>query len=230
LKLKKPKPTPQPCWTPAEVEQIIAGSREPDRPKFIALAETGMRVAELTHLTWDDVDFQHNLLHIRPKDDWQPKTGDQRAIPMSPRLRAVLEALLRRSRWVFTAAPSKRFPQEDRPVSDRRLLAALKRVLKKLALKGHVHTFRHSFISKALTQGIPEAIVREWVGHVDAEVIRLCTHIADTACQAAMRRLAEAINNDLQKKEAKNGPEKCGKDSAQSQHKERSRRKDENAN
>jgi hypothetical protein len=36
-----------------------------------------------------------------------------------------------------------------------------------------VFTFRHAFISHALTQGIPEAIVRQWVRHVDAEVLKL---------------------------------------------------------
>ena len=42
----------------------------------------------------------------------------------------------------------------------------------------------------AVTTGIPEAIVREWVGHVDADVMKLYTHIASTTSQEAMRRLA----------------------------------------
>ena len=33
---------------------------------------------ELRHLTWEDVDFGRNVLHVRPKDGWQPKTGDKR--------------------------------------------------------------------------------------------------------------------------------------------------------
>jgi hypothetical protein len=43
-----------------------------------------------------------------------------------------------------------------------------------------------------VSSGIPEAIVRQWVGHVDREVTKLYTHIADEASQAAMQRLAEA--------------------------------------
>jgi site-specific recombinase XerD len=80
----------------------------------------------------------------------------------------------------------------DRQISERRLLLSLKRFLKQLGLKGHLHTFRHSFISHALIQGIPEAIVRQWVGHVDRDVMKLYTHIADAASQAAMQRLAAA--------------------------------------
>jgi site-specific recombinase XerD len=206
LKLKKPKPRPQPCWTKEEVQEILAACHEPQRMLLTILAETGMRVGELKHLTWDDVDFLRGVILIQEKVGWKPKTGDQRAIPMSPAARAVLEKLPRKAQWVFTAAPSRRYPKGDHQVSERRLLDYLKRVLKRLGFKGHVHTFRHAFISNALTQGIPEAIVRQWVGHVDPEVIKLYTHIADQASQAAMRRLAEAGNQTPAQagKEAKN--------------------------
>jgi integrase len=91
--------------------------------------------------------------------------------------------------WVVTAPPSPKYPNGDHQISERRLLKALKQILKKLGLRGHLNTFRHAFISGALTSGIPESVVRAWVGHVDADVIRLYTHIADATSQAAMRRL-----------------------------------------
>src|SRR5207248_3373282 len=34
LRLKKPKPNPQPCWTPDEVGKIIESATERERPKF----------------------------------------------------------------------------------------------------------------------------------------------------------------------------------------------------
>jgi integrase len=42
------------------------------------LAETGMRIGEAKWLTWEDVDFNHNLLLIRAKDTWRPKNGEDR--------------------------------------------------------------------------------------------------------------------------------------------------------
>jgi integrase len=189
LKLREPKPTPQPCWTEDEVEHILASASPVYRAAYTALADTGLRIGELKYLTWDDVDFVNNVLHIRPKDDWKPKTGDQRAVPMSVRVRSLLERLPRISRWVLTAPPSRIYPEGDHQISERRLLLALKQILRRLGLRGHLHTFRHAFISRALTSGIPESVVRSWVGHVDADVIRLYTHIADATSQAAMRRL-----------------------------------------
>lgn len=190
-KLKKPKPTPQPCWTAEEMDAIIAAADEPQRSVFLLLADTGMRIGELIFLTWDDVDVERRVLHVRAKEGWKPKTGDQRAVPMSVRVRGMLANLPRRGRWVFTAATSGKH-SAARQMSPRRLLVSLKRVLQKLGLEGHLHTFRHGFISNALTKGVPEAIVRAWVGHVDPEILKLYTHVMDEASQTAMARLVEA--------------------------------------
>lgn len=217
LRLKKPKASPQPCWTHEQVQQILNSSPDEAGAAFTLLAETGLRIGELIWLTWDDIDLGQNILHVRPKDGWRPKSGDQRAVPLSPRTREVLGSLSRRFRWVLTAPPTARRPERGQQVTERRMLALLKRVLKHLDLPGHLHTFRHTFISNALLKGIAIAVVREWVGHVDAEVIKLYTHVHDTASQAAMQRLAEANTNLLQKKEnVDHGPED---ESAHNQHK-----------
>jgi site-specific recombinase XerD len=113
---------------------------------------------------------------------------------MTPLARRVLESIGGGDGWVFTAGSITRFLATGRQISERRLLQYLKRLLKKLGLKGHLHTFRHAFISNALINGTPQAIVRQWVGHVDAEILKLYTHIADAAPQAAMQRLADANN------------------------------------
>lgn len=141
LRLKKPKLRPQPSWSRAEVDQILAAAREPHRSMLPLLAETGMRVGELKHLTWADVDFEHEVILIREKEGWKPKTGDERAIPMSSVVLAMLRGLPRNTKWVFTAPPSHAYTKGGQPISERRLLEYLKRVLKRLGLQGHLHTF-----------------------------------------------------------------------------------------
>ena len=121
----------------------------------------GVRVGEAKWLTWDDVDFEHRLIHIRPKEGWKPKSGDERAVPMSDRLFDLLHALPHTGTWVFTARVTTRHPATGRQVSERRLLQYLKRLLKRLGLKGHLHTFRHSFISFAANSGVPERVLRK---------------------------------------------------------------------
>jgi integrase len=190
LQLSKVKPGPQPCWTLEELESILAAARPVYLKALTILAETGMRVGELKHLTWQDVDFAANVLLIRPKEGWKPKTGGQRAIPISERLLAVLKPMSQRSRWVVTSPRMPAGSSELNQVLERRLLQSLKKTLKKLGLPGHLHTFRHTFISIALANGTAESTLRSWVGHVDHETLKTYTHVHDRTSQAEMRRLA----------------------------------------
>jgi len=190
LKLKKPTLTPQPCRSPAEVADILAASPADVRPALAQLAETGFRFGELAWLAWADVDRAANVLRVRPKDGWRPKSGDQRAVPISPAAVAVLDGLPRRHRWVVTMPPSRTAPVAGRQWTERRLLSALKGVLKGVGLAGKLHTFRHAFISRSLLGGAPAAVVKAWVGHVDDRVLAVYTHVRDDASQAAMRRLS----------------------------------------
>lgn len=43
----------------------------------------------------------------------------------------------------------------------------------------------------AIINRIPEAVIRQWVGHVDPRILQLYTHIADEQSQQAMARLED---------------------------------------
>lgn len=190
LKLKKPKPTPQPCFDDEQVEQILTLARPSHHATFLLLAETGFRIGETTWLTWGDVDIKANVLHVRAKNGWKPKSGDVRAVPISPRLAQLLRGLPRRGRWVLTAKKTECNPDEGQQISRSTTLAALKRVLFKIGIEGKLHTFRHAFISRCLTKGIEEAVVRSWVGHVDASIMRVYTHITCRVSQDRIKLLS----------------------------------------
>jgi integrase len=73
-----------------EIQTILAKAEGRWRPLFVTAIFTGMRASELRGLTWDDVDFSRNQLHVRQRANlWgeigAPKSaaGD-REIPMSP--------------------------------------------------------------------------------------------------------------------------------------------------
>lgn len=196
LKNREPKRTQQPFWTHEESQQILTAAQEPQCSVFTFLNETGMRIGEVQWLTWEDIDFKHGVIHVRPKSGWTTKTGNVRAVPMTPIAKTMLKKLPRKTRWVFTAPASAKYPKGDHQISARRLLKSLKRTLAKLNLQGHLHTFRHSYISRAIFNGVPEAVVRSWVGHVDEDTIRLYTHIASQQSQQAMQNLHQKLWGD----------------------------------
>jgi integrase len=74
----------------AEVQMFLSAAAGRWRPLFATAIFTGMRASELRGLTWDDVDFERNVIHVRQRANlWgeigAPKSaaGD-REIPMSP--------------------------------------------------------------------------------------------------------------------------------------------------
>jgi len=50
---------------------------------------SGLRRSEIFNLTWADIDFENQYIHIRPKDstrqtiEWEPKDHESRVVPMS---------------------------------------------------------------------------------------------------------------------------------------------------
>src|SRR4051794_2158648 len=71
-----PRPVPQAqrrpreYLTPKEVERLITAARQNrhghrDATMIRVAYQHGLRVAELCALRWDQVDFEHGLLHVR---------------------------------------------------------------------------------------------------------------------------------------------------------------------
>jgi integrase len=200
-KFKKPKSKEQPFWTEDEILRILKNSSGIAKTCFYVLAITGMRIGELCHMEWADIDFEKNIIRIRPKDfeganksgkpvksHWQPKNGEERLVPMNSQLRAMLLKLPRNSNWLISR--QSRVGGNPRQLHGQWLLDVLKRVLKKLGLDGHLHTFRHSFITIALVnENISSNVVRKWVGHIDPNVIANYTHVCDDASHGYMEQM-----------------------------------------
>ena len=197
-KLVKPKPTPRDYWRQDKLDAIVDTAKGPYKAAYLLMSETGMRVGEVIHLTWDDLtlDGPAPVAHIRANEvvagakPWRPKNGEERAVPLSPRAVAMLRSLPRRRRWLIdrmngTAATA------NQPANDRHILAYLKTVLAKLGLEGTNHKFRHSFCTIAVLAGVDFFTLRRWVGHVDEEALKIYVHIADEQAQMTMRQLAE---------------------------------------
>ncbi len=111
---------------------------------------------------------------------------------MTRRLQQVLRDQPHDFRWVVTAHASTKYPEGGNQISERRLLKTLKRLLKRIGLPttGKLHTFRHSFISKALAQGVPSTTVRRFVGHVSDEIMDMYNHVHDQEAQSAIQKFA----------------------------------------
>lgn len=169
-----PRPKARSAPSMAEVNAILKEATELRHPQFATLAFCGARSGELRNLRVEDVDFDGGWIHIRSREGAETKNGEDRKVPMHPRLRTILEPLRRQgSGWFFTALPSKKYPTGEHYINVKRLNEDLLRILKRLKLPAGreggftVHSFRRFFRTSAVNAGVPERVVDLWLGHND---------------------------------------------------------------
>ena len=171
-KLTKPPMEPKEGPGLAQILQILAALSKPKRTMIAVLAFTGMRSGELQQLQPEDVDLGGNWIHIRSREGAETKTRQSRKVPIHARLRLFLATLPARQRpWLFTMAPSKKYPSGDHRLNVKRLNEDFLKVVASLGLPAGrdggftVHSLRHFFETFTVNEGIPQRVVDTWLGH-----------------------------------------------------------------
>lgn len=199
-RLPKGKPRPQPCFTTAQVEAMLAAT-PPDsllHRAIAILAYSGLRVGELEQLRWEDVRLDVGdlgVIHVRrggsvpvnDAEDAAPKDKDHRVVPIHPRIRPIIEAMsTERGGAGALVMPDLRA---------RTLLTHLKRLCRECgfpnAERFKTHALRHHFASMCANKGVPYRLVLSWLGHSSSEVADQYYTLFDEESRAAMRALAE---------------------------------------
>lgn len=139
-----------------QVLEVLAGDRI---EVLVAVALfAGLRREELCWLTWEDVrlDAEPGMLLVRAKrvgrESWQPKTGKDRRVPVSARLRAYLEQH-RQARsggggpWLFQSPGGCRWDPDN-------LGRHLRQVMAKNELRWNFLEMRHTFGSQLAQKGV----------------------------------------------------------------------------
>ncbi len=140
------------------------------------LAFTGIRIGEARALLESDVDLVGGWIDIRSRADWKAKTErSERRIPIHPRLLRMLKAMPPSpGPHLFTAQPSRRYPDGGHTINPRRINERLKRLAE---VNGYgvgrkqqglvLHSLRHFFKTTCINAGVPKPLVDFWLGHED---------------------------------------------------------------
>jgi integrase len=131
---------------------------------FALLAGLGLRVGEVAHLQWGDVDLEREVLEIR-----NTKFGKDRLVPFGPKLAARLRRYLtqREARGYVCSGTSFLFSWNGRaPVSTNSIRNTFRdHLLPQLGLDvpagvfgPHVHGLRHSFAVRTLLKWYRQGI------------------------------------------------------------------------
>jgi integrase len=160
-----------------EAQSILAHAEGRWRPLFVTAIFTGMRSSELRGLTWDDVDLERKVIHVRQRaDNWgimgAPKSAaGHREIPMAPLVANTLRE------WRLACpkgALNLVFPNGNGRVENHANIAnrgfyALQTAAGIVDGEGGpkygMHALRHFFASWAIEQGFSPKRVQALLGH-----------------------------------------------------------------
>ncbi|MFA7257205.1 MAG: tyrosine-type recombinase/integrase [Kiritimatiellales bacterium] len=157
-----------------ELNDILKHADNIMRPIFVIGMCTAMRQGDCCRLKWEDVDLLEGFITVTTS-----KTGETAEIPLFPILREEIERQPRRSEYVFPEAAAlygkKNFGMSWRV---KQVLKAAgietKQVcadrLQDATIKGF-HSLRTTWITMALSAGVPMELVRRVTGHSTVEVV-----------------------------------------------------------
>lgn len=152
---------------------------------------TGLRVGELANLTWNDINFKQQRIHIQSKDGWTPKTYEIRTIPMHIAVYNILQKLPKDKKYVFSSLEGVKIN------SNNLQKRYFKKVITKLNLKNvTIHTLRHTFASHLIMKGVDILTVSKLLGHASTKTTEIYSHIAPDHFNAAIERLSLPIIGD----------------------------------
>jgi integrase len=145
---------------------------------------TGMRLREVLHLRWDEVDLQRGILFLPDS-----KTG-RKTVVLSAAAVDVLVGLPRVG--VFVIAGDTAGLPDEKPRADlKRPWAA---ITKHAGLSGlRIHDLRHSFASVGAWSGLGLPVIGKLLGHADAKTTQRYAHVDSDSS----RRAADAIASQI---------------------------------
>lgn len=134
---------------------MLANACKTLRERFIiwSLLDTGVRVSELAGLTRQNIQWQERRIIVFGKGGPYGSRGKRRVVPMSERVRAVMEAIL---------------GLQDAPgLSVRTIQRVVKTVAERAGITKPVtpHVLRHTFAVQCVQKGISTRALQEFLGH-----------------------------------------------------------------
>lgn len=184
---------------------------------FVVALETGMRIGEIRGLYWSDIDFEKRAIYVNRTmcyiygatgyyfEIHPPKSSSgKRLIPLTNncmealiRQKATKEAILQRSGNKNTIFDDLVFvTKKNQPVLEASILNAISAILNHMREDGvdiddfSPHTFRHTFASRAIENGMNPKTLQKILGHSTLQMtMDLYCHVTDDTIFEEMKKM-----------------------------------------
>lgn len=167
-----------------EIEKGGSGKSRPcaDLVRFLAFG--GFRKMEAAHVTWADIAFEADKIHVHGDPLQGTKNGESRPVPMLPEMRELLVRLK-------SERPDAR--PEDAVMAVRECQKAMDRAARIVGMKRITHhDLRHLFATTCIESGVDIPTTARWLGHKDGGVLAMRTygHLRDEHSMAMAQKVS----------------------------------------
>lgn len=175
--------------TDDDLEPLFRKNYQVIREMMVMYYKTGLRLGELCNLTVLQV--RNGAIYIEPHDDWTPKWGIRRQVPVNDEVAKIIEGRQEKKpngKYIFETALGSRF--EERNIRD-----DIAKVFQKYNIVGDTgegastHSFRHTFATTCLISGVPVTTVADWLGHTNIDMTMRYYHHIKAQTDTQMRRV-----------------------------------------
>ena len=180
---------------PGEEELLLAHASAHLKALIIAALETGCRVGELLSLQWREVRWTENVILLLAA---KTKTSEARDLPMTAKLRDVLEGLRRGPDGIEHDADRYVFGNE---VGEKvgRVATAWSAACRRAGITNlHFHDLRREFASRLLESGAADHDVRDWLGHANITTTSRYLSTTRTRLQSVSKRFEAHRGTEVQ--------------------------------
>lgn len=162
-------------WSEDEVLELYQALQEVAPrllPITVVMINTGLRKGEALAMEWSWIDLDRGLLVVQPNEEWQPKNGRAREVPIGRAVMPYLDVPVDQrgsSRYVFTSSRRRNGARELSRWATwpQRLFDA---AIARAGIGGGPHVCRHTFASHFLAQKPDMYLLSQILGHSSVKV------------------------------------------------------------
>jgi integrase len=178
------------AFTKEETDAIIQVAEGEMKILIGVCLYTGLRLGDACTLQWNDI--REDAVYVLTS-----KRGKKVAIPLHPRLKELLGT--RKENGFVMPEIARRYKSRHgiivtcRNVKQVIEQAGIKTTIKdargRMRPDATAHSFRHTFVTRAIEAGIPQHYVQAIVGHSSAKMTEHYTHLSDEAVLSAFKKI-----------------------------------------
>jgi integrase len=177
--------------TTSEVDRILVASCARHRIAFLLASHAGLRAGEVRGLRCGDVDLRAGHLIVRESicrgETAAPKSGHEREVPLTPRLRDAIEARVKAG----AAGDAVALTERGTTWGEYGLRQAFGRACKRAGITKlwRFHDLRHFFVTRLFAGGTGAHVVQALAGHEHLSTTQRYAHVGRADLRGAIALL-----------------------------------------